>query len=271
MNAGPSRASARTAAASTRWAATAASATTASSPAPPAPSASVRSAEGVAWLRWSKPGGAGGHLSDNRQGYCFTEVLQTMCQQSSTSRISVTKSECCCNVGRGWGSQCELCPLPGTVHFKKMCPLGPGYTTDGRGEWRPGGAAAEKAASLLDSWLRCVLVPQTSTSARCCRICAATASASTPSAPSAATATWATRPTSPPPPASVGPPSGLSGALALPAPLTPAVFFSVPSRRGRVRPLPQALQLPVQEHGGQLPLLLPPRVQPAAGREDLQG
>lgn len=57
-----------------------------------------------------------------------------MCQQSSTSRISVTKSECCCNVGRGWGSQCELCPLPGTVQFKKMCPLGPGYTTDGRGE-----------------------------------------------------------------------------------------------------------------------------------------
>lgn len=82
-----------------------------------------------------------------------------MCQQSSTSRISVTKSECCCNVGRGWGPQCELCPLPGTVHFKKMCPLGPGYTTDGRGEWRPGGAAAEKAASPLDSWLCCVLVP----------------------------------------------------------------------------------------------------------------
>ena len=73
-------------------------------------------------------------LSDNRQGFCFTEVLQTMCQQSSTNRNSVTKSECCCNAGRGWGPQCELCPLPGTVHYKKMCPLGPGYTTDGRGE-----------------------------------------------------------------------------------------------------------------------------------------
>lgn len=70
---------------------------------------------------------------DNRKGYCYTEVLQTMCQQASTSRNSVTKSECCCNVGRGWGSQCELCPLPGTVQYKKMCPLGPGYTTDGRG------------------------------------------------------------------------------------------------------------------------------------------
>uniref|UniRef100_A0A8C6Q8Y9 Fibrillin 2b n=3 Tax=Nothobranchius TaxID=28779 RepID=A0A8C6Q8Y9_NOTFU len=69
---------------------------------------------------------------DNRKGFCYTEVLQTMCQQSSTNRNSVTKSECCCNVGRGWGSQCELCPLPGTVQYKKMCPLGPGYTTDGR-------------------------------------------------------------------------------------------------------------------------------------------
>lgn len=71
-----------------------------------------------------------------------------MCQQSSTGRISVTKSECCCNAGRGWGSQCELCPLPGTVHFKKMCPLGPGYTTDGRGE-RQRPRASQRALPLL--------------------------------------------------------------------------------------------------------------------------
>uniref|UniRef100_A0AAR2LSK7 Fibrillin 1 n=1 Tax=Pygocentrus nattereri TaxID=42514 RepID=A0AAR2LSK7_PYGNA len=67
---------------------------------------------------------------DNRQGFCFTEVLQTLCQMSSSSRVSVTKSECCCDGGRGWGSTCELCPLPGTTQYKKMCPLGPGYTTD---------------------------------------------------------------------------------------------------------------------------------------------
>ncbi|XP_069006644.1 fibrillin-2b isoform X2 [Embiotoca jacksoni] len=79
-----------------------------------------------------EPSSTGTECIDNRKGYCFTEVLQTMCQQSSTNRNSVTKSECCCNMGRGWGSQCELCPLPGTVQYKKMCPLGPGYTTDGR-------------------------------------------------------------------------------------------------------------------------------------------
>ncbi|XP_065808853.1 fibrillin-1 [Labrus bergylta] len=69
---------------------------------------------------------------DNREGFCFTEVLTTLCQMTSSNRNMVTKSECCCDGGRGWGSNCELCPLPGTTQYKKMCPLGPGYTTDGR-------------------------------------------------------------------------------------------------------------------------------------------
>uniref|UniRef100_A0A3B1JMS0 Fibrillin 1 n=1 Tax=Astyanax mexicanus TaxID=7994 RepID=A0A3B1JMS0_ASTMX len=69
---------------------------------------------------------------DIRRGFCFTEVLQTMCQMGSSNRVSVTKSECCCDGGRGWGASCELCPLPGTTHYKRMCPQGPGYTTDGQ-------------------------------------------------------------------------------------------------------------------------------------------
>uniref|UniRef100_A0A8C9EQH9 Fibrillin 3 n=1 Tax=Pavo cristatus TaxID=9049 RepID=A0A8C9EQH9_PAVCR len=77
---------------------------------------------------------SGTECIDTRQGFCFTEVLQTMCQMSSTNRNLVTKSECCCNSGRSWGPQCELCPLLGTTQYKKMCPHGPGYSTDGRGE-----------------------------------------------------------------------------------------------------------------------------------------
>ncbi|XP_043990687.1 fibrillin-1 isoform X2 [Gambusia affinis] len=69
---------------------------------------------------------------DNREGFCFTEVLTTLCQMSSSNRNLVTKSECCCDGGRGWGTTCELCPLPATTQYKKMCPLGPGFTTDGR-------------------------------------------------------------------------------------------------------------------------------------------
>lgn len=73
------------------------------------------------------------HPLDNREGFCFTEVLTTLCQMSSSNRNMVTKAECCCDGGRGWGTNCELCPLPGTTQYKKMCPLGPGFTTDGRG------------------------------------------------------------------------------------------------------------------------------------------
>ncbi|XP_066038029.1 fibrillin-2 isoform X1 [Chamaea fasciata] len=69
---------------------------------------------------------------DNRQGFCFAEVLQTMCHMASSSQNLVTRSECCCDRGRGWGNQCRLCPLPGTTHYKKLCPHGSGYTTDGR-------------------------------------------------------------------------------------------------------------------------------------------
>uniref|UniRef100_A0A5F8GBW2 Fibrillin 3 n=1 Tax=Monodelphis domestica TaxID=13616 RepID=A0A5F8GBW2_MONDO len=67
---------------------------------------------------------------DTRQGSCFTEVLQTTCQLSSSNHNPVTKAECCCDGGRGWGSLCEICPLPGTAQHKKMCPHGSGYTTD---------------------------------------------------------------------------------------------------------------------------------------------
>ncbi|KAM4052790.1 fibrillin-2 isoform 1-T1 [Anomaloglossus baeobatrachus] len=79
-----------------------------------------------------QPSLTGTECLDTRQGFCFSEVLQTMCQMSSSSRNHVTKSECCCNGGRGWGNQCEICPLPGTTQFKKLCPHGPGYTTDGK-------------------------------------------------------------------------------------------------------------------------------------------
>ncbi|XP_068954093.1 fibrillin-1 isoform X2 [Petaurus breviceps papuanus] len=68
---------------------------------------------------------------DNREGYCFTEVLQSMCQIGSSNRNPVTKSECCCDGGRGWGPHCEICPFQGTVPFKKLCPHGRGFMTNG--------------------------------------------------------------------------------------------------------------------------------------------
>nr|XP_054395512.1 fibrillin-3 isoform X14 [Pongo abelii] len=69
---------------------------------------------------------------DIRQGPCFAEVLQTTCQSLSSSSEAVTRAECCCGGGRGWGPRCELCPLPGTSAYRKLCPHGSGYTAEGR-------------------------------------------------------------------------------------------------------------------------------------------
>lgn len=80
-------------------------------------------------------------FADNREGFCFTELLQSMCQIASSNSNPVTKSECCCDGGRGWGPNCEICPFMATVAFKKLCPHGPGYTTTGEGisvHWKLG-------------------------------------------------------------------------------------------------------------------------------------
>lgn len=73
-------------------------------------------------------------ILDNRQGFCFVEVLQIMCQMVFSSRNFVIKLECCCDGGRGWGYQCELCLFFGIVQYKKICFYGLGYIIDGRGK-----------------------------------------------------------------------------------------------------------------------------------------
>lgn len=39
----------------------------------------------------------------------------------------ITKSACCCSVGRGWGPHCERCPTPGSLDYQELCPGGSGY------------------------------------------------------------------------------------------------------------------------------------------------
>uniref|UniRef100_UPI00358F92B7 fibrillin-2-like n=1 Tax=Myxine glutinosa TaxID=7769 RepID=UPI00358F92B7 len=74
---------------------------------------------------------SGTECIDIRQGFCFIEAVHGLCQLSSSGLSLVTKSECCCNSGRGWGSGCEMCPLPGNLPYRRLCPHGSGYTTDG--------------------------------------------------------------------------------------------------------------------------------------------
>ncbi|XP_072453332.1 fibrillin-2-like isoform X3 [Notamacropus eugenii] len=69
----------------------------------------------------------------DRKGVCFAQLLQSVCHMASSSQNLGTKSECCCDTGWDWCKQFELCPLPVTTQYKKICPHGSGYATDGRG------------------------------------------------------------------------------------------------------------------------------------------
>uniref|UniRef100_A0A803XQ82 Latent transforming growth factor beta binding protein 1 n=1 Tax=Meleagris gallopavo TaxID=9103 RepID=A0A803XQ82_MELGA len=42
---------------------------------------------------------------------------------------NVTKQECCCTLGAGWGDNCEIfpCPVFGTAEFTDLCPEGKGF------------------------------------------------------------------------------------------------------------------------------------------------
>ncbi|XP_067830905.1 LOW QUALITY PROTEIN: latent-transforming growth factor beta-binding protein 4-like [Heptranchias perlo] len=42
---------------------------------------------------------------------------------------NVTRQECCCTVGEGWGSECQIyhCPVPGSDEYQSLCPQGQGF------------------------------------------------------------------------------------------------------------------------------------------------
>ncbi|XP_007435616.1 latent-transforming growth factor beta-binding protein 2, partial [Python bivittatus] len=61
------------------------------------------------------------------QGLCYRSVIEGKCTLPLNQRI--TKQICCCSrVGKGWGRNCEICPLLGSETFKEICPAGHGYT-----------------------------------------------------------------------------------------------------------------------------------------------
>lgn len=50
---------------------------------------------------------------------------------------NVTKQECCCTSGAGWGDNCEIfpCPVLGTAEFTEMCPRGKGFVPTGESSY----------------------------------------------------------------------------------------------------------------------------------------
>uniref|UniRef100_A0ABI7WUH4 Latent transforming growth factor beta binding protein 1 n=1 Tax=Felis catus TaxID=9685 RepID=A0ABI7WUH4_FELCA len=53
---------------------------------------------------------------------------------------NVTKQECCCTSGAGWGDNCEIfpCPVVGTAEFAEMCPRGKGFVPTGESSYDAG-------------------------------------------------------------------------------------------------------------------------------------
>lgn len=43
---------------------------------------------------------------------------------------TVTKSTCCCSIGKAWGPLCEVCPERDSEEYKLLCPGGEGFTPD---------------------------------------------------------------------------------------------------------------------------------------------
>uniref|UniRef100_A0AAQ5YRL0 Latent-transforming growth factor beta-binding protein 1 n=1 Tax=Amphiprion ocellaris TaxID=80972 RepID=A0AAQ5YRL0_AMPOC len=65
-------------------------------------------------------------VSDQRAS-CYRSISAGTCSLPLANHL--TKQICCCSrVGKAWGSGCDRCPLPGSDHFKEICPAGHGYT-----------------------------------------------------------------------------------------------------------------------------------------------
>ncbi|XP_066993764.2 fibrillin-2 [Anabrus simplex] len=64
---------------------------------------------------------------DTKQSSCFTMVARHgQCKNKLPMKLS--KQDCCCgmNMGKAWGDDCDLCPMPGEDDHKKLCGDMPG-------------------------------------------------------------------------------------------------------------------------------------------------
>ncbi|XP_075781089.1 latent-transforming growth factor beta-binding protein 1 isoform X3 [Pelodiscus sinensis] len=69
---------------------------------------------------------------DDEKKECYYNLNDAnFCDNVLTS--NVTKQECCCTLGAGWGDNCEIfpCPVFGTAEFTDLCPEGKGFIPSG--------------------------------------------------------------------------------------------------------------------------------------------
>ncbi|XP_048884167.1 latent-transforming growth factor beta-binding protein 3-like isoform X1 [Brienomyrus brachyistius] len=59
---------------------------------------------------------------------CYLDLDDTVFCDSVLA-TNITKQECCCSIGMGWGDQCEIypCPVHNSAEFISLCPVGKGF------------------------------------------------------------------------------------------------------------------------------------------------
>lgn len=69
------------------------------------------------------------NLADHRSSRCYLQVEERINRNRCLKEMGepVTRSTCCCSVGKAWGSRCELCPPYNSDEYKQLCPGGTGY------------------------------------------------------------------------------------------------------------------------------------------------
>ncbi|CAJ0944165.1 unnamed protein product [Ranitomeya imitator] len=62
---------------------------------------------------------------------CFLSLDDTLFCDSVLA-VNVTREQCCCSLGAGWGDHCEIypCPVHSSAEFVSLCPDGIGFIVD---------------------------------------------------------------------------------------------------------------------------------------------
>lgn len=68
--------------------------------------------------------------TDRREGECYLEAISVrgnlgICHEPLGD--PVTRSTCCCSIGKAWGPRCEVCPPEGSDEYEQLCPGGKGF------------------------------------------------------------------------------------------------------------------------------------------------
>ncbi|KAJ8372949.1 hypothetical protein AAFF_G00272730 [Aldrovandia affinis] len=75
------------------------------------------------------------YVDDKKE--CYLNLDDTVFCDSVLA-TNITKQECCCSIGVGWGDQCEIypCPVHHSAEFHSLCPIGRGfYNQEGMTEY----------------------------------------------------------------------------------------------------------------------------------------